>query len=125
MSTRVVSVAALCVLLFASPALVGCSSSHHAARSSAAQPKSRLIVLGQSMAGVPLAESRKSVEVSTGIEKCAIIGRRKVHHSGLGRASKGPFRLNQDDRPSARRPLDGLLRARISAAASETAPAAR
>ena len=62
MSTRVVSVAALCVLLFASPALVGCSSSHHAARSSAAQPRSRLIVLGQSIAGIRLGEPRKSVE---------------------------------------------------------------
>ncbi len=66
MSTRVVSVAALCVLLFASPALVGCSSSHHAARSSAAQPKSRLIVLGQSIAGIRLGEPRKSVEKAFG-----------------------------------------------------------
>src|SRR6266542_647442 len=51
MSTRVVSVAALCVLLFASPALVGCSSSHRAARSSA---------------GIRLGEPRKRVEKAFG-----------------------------------------------------------
>jgi len=65
MSTRVVSVAALC-MLFASSALVGCSSSHRAARSSAAQPKSRPIVLGQSIAGIRLGEPRKSVEKAFG-----------------------------------------------------------
>jgi hypothetical protein len=70
MTSRVVSVAAVCALLFASAAVVGCSSSHHAAKdvsqgvspSSSPQPKNRLIVLGDSIGGIRLGEPRKSVE---------------------------------------------------------------
>ena len=74
MSSRVVSVAAVCVLLFSPAALVGCSSSHHAAKdvsqgvasSSSAHPKNRLIVLGASIAGISLGEPRKRVEKAFG-----------------------------------------------------------
>ena len=74
MTSRVVSVAAVCVLLFSPAALVGCSSSHHAARdvsqgvppSSSPHPKNRLIVLGDSIAGISLGEPRKSVEKAFG-----------------------------------------------------------
>ena len=74
MTTHVSSVAAICVLLVAPAALAGCSSSHHAAkdaregvsRSSSALPSNRLIVLGDSIAGIPLGEPRKSVEKAVG-----------------------------------------------------------
>jgi hypothetical protein len=72
--SRVVSIAAVCALLFALAALVGCSSSHHAAKdvshgvspSSSPHPKNRLIVLGDSIAGISLGEPRKSVEKAFG-----------------------------------------------------------
>src|SRR6266487_2694420 len=71
---RVASIAALCVLLFAPAALVGCSSSHHAAKagsqgdspSSSTHPKNRLIVPGDSIAGISLGEPRKRVEKAFG-----------------------------------------------------------
>ena len=69
MTSRVVSVAAVCVLLLASAALVGCSSSHHATKGvspSSSPPKNRLIVLGDSIAGISLGEPRKSVEKAFG-----------------------------------------------------------
>src|SRR3954454_21528421 len=74
MPSRVVSVAAACALLFAPAALVGCSSSHHAAKdasqcvspSSSAHPSNRLIVLGESIAGISLGETGKSVEKTFG-----------------------------------------------------------
>jgi hypothetical protein len=74
MTTRVVSVAAVCVLLFAPATLAGCSSSRRAAKdlsqgvplSSSAHPKSRLIVLGHSIAGIALSEPRNSVETAFG-----------------------------------------------------------
>ena len=74
MTTHVVSVAAVCMLLFAPAALVGCSSSHHAAQavshgdspSSSTRPKNRLIVLGDSIAGISLNEPRKEVEKAFG-----------------------------------------------------------
>ena len=74
MTRRVASVAALCVLLFAPAALVGCSSSHHAAKavsqgdspSSSTHPKNRLIVAGDSIAGISLGEPRKRVEKRLG-----------------------------------------------------------
>jgi len=73
MTRRVASVAALCVLLFAPAALVGCSSSHHAATvsqgdspSSSTHPKNRMIVPGDSIAGISLGEPRKSVEKAFG-----------------------------------------------------------
>jgi hypothetical protein len=70
MTTRRVFVAAVWVLLFAPAAAVGCSSPHHAAGnastgvsgSSSVQPKNRLIVLGRSIGGISLGESRTSVE---------------------------------------------------------------
>src|SRR5438477_5791609 len=57
-------------LLFALAALVGCSSSHLAAKavsqgdspSSSTQAKNRLIVPGDSIAGISLGEPRKRVE---------------------------------------------------------------
>jgi hypothetical protein len=72
MASRVVSVAAVCVLLFAPAALVGCSSLHHAAKevsqgvssSSSPHPENRLIVLGESIAGISLGEPRKSARRS-------------------------------------------------------------
>lgn len=74
MTSGVVSAAAVCVMLVAPAALVGCSSSHHAAEdvshgvspSSSAHPKNRLIVLGDSIAGISLGEPRKSVEKAFG-----------------------------------------------------------
>jgi hypothetical protein len=73
MTGRVVSVAAVCALLFASAALAGCSSSHHAADAGArvspttsSLPKNRLIVLGHSIAGISLGEPRKRVEKAFG-----------------------------------------------------------
>jgi hypothetical protein len=74
MSSRVASVAASCVLLFAPAALVGCSSSHHAAKnvgqgdspSTSTHPKNRLIVPGDSIAGISLGEPRKRVEKAFG-----------------------------------------------------------
>jgi len=70
MTTRRAFVAAVWVLLFAPAVAVGCSSSHHAAGnagmggsgSSSAQPKNRLIVLGESVGGISLGEPRTSVE---------------------------------------------------------------
>jgi hypothetical protein len=61
MTTRVVFVAAVGALLFASASLAGCSSS-----SSSANPKNRLIVLGDSIAGISLSEPQKSVEKALG-----------------------------------------------------------
>jgi hypothetical protein len=74
MTGRGASVATVCVLLFAPAALVGCSSSHDAARnvsqgdspSSSTPPKNRLIVLGDSIAGISLGEPRKRVERAFG-----------------------------------------------------------
>jgi hypothetical protein len=71
MTSRVGSVPAACVLLVvAAAALAGCSSSHHVSRdvsrSSSALPNNRVIVLGDSIAGIPLNEPRKSVEKAFG-----------------------------------------------------------
>jgi hypothetical protein len=68
MTGRVASVAALCLLLFAPGALVGCSSSHRQGDSppSSTPPKNRLIVLGDSIAGISLGEPRKRVEKAFG-----------------------------------------------------------
>ena len=70
MTSRVGSVPAVGVLLFAAGALAGCSSSRQAgvgvSRSSSALPSNRLIVLGDSIAGIPLGEPRKSVEKAFG-----------------------------------------------------------
>ena len=71
---RIVSVLAACGLLFACAALVGCSSSHRAgkdvsqgiSRSRSAHAKTRLIVLGHSIAGIRLGEPRNSVESAFG-----------------------------------------------------------
>lgn len=72
MTSRAVSVAAVCALLFASAALVGCSSSDDKdvsrglSPSSSAPPMNHLIVLGDSIAGVSLGEPRRSVEKALG-----------------------------------------------------------
>src|SRR5207249_5032127 len=70
MTSRVGSVPAVGVLLFAAAALAGCSSSRQAgggvSRSSSALPSNRLIVLGDSIAGIPLGEPRKNVEKAVG-----------------------------------------------------------
>jgi len=73
MTSRVVSVAAVCTLLLAAAALVGCSSSHHAAKDVSEGPSppgsarpNRLIVLGESIAGISLGDTRKSVERAFG-----------------------------------------------------------
>ena len=74
MTRRVASVAAFCVQLFASAALVGCSSSHHAAKAvsqgdsptSSTHPQNRLIIPGDSIAGISLGEPRKRVEKAFG-----------------------------------------------------------
>jgi hypothetical protein len=65
--------AAVCALLVAPAALVGCSSSHHAREdvsqgvpASSSAPNNRLIVLGRSIGGISLGEPRKSVEKAFG-----------------------------------------------------------
>lgn len=73
MTNRIDFVAMICALFVGGATLVGCSSTHASPEDlsqgvspSASAPKSRLIVLGRSIGGISLNESRKSVEKALG-----------------------------------------------------------